>query len=453
MGPVKPDAYAPAPETRIEHPEWSVNATIYQINTRQFTPEGTFRAATEHLPRLKDLGVTILWLMPIHPIGVENRKGGLGSPYAVRDYYGVNEEFGTLEDLKAFVDAAHEQGFKVILDWVANHTAWDNVLVTEHPEWYARDYKGDFSPTPWWDWDDIIDLDYSSRDLREYMTRAMRYWVEDVDVDGFRCDVAGFVPTDFWDQVRAELDTVKPVFMLAEWEARDLHEAAFDMTYAWSWNDTLHKIAHGKAGVDALRVYYAWDAKAYQRDSIRMLFVSNHDKNAWEGTEYEQFGPALDAAIVLSVVSKGMPLVHNGQEAGLDKRLKFFDKDPIEWQAHPMGDFYRRLIDLRTRTTALWSGKHGAPMVNVPSTDNDSLLVFVRQDEATKVFAAFNLTPETVSGTLQESLFPGRYTDFTTGETVTLDDGHELTMEPWSYLLLLAEGDGVEVDPELHPMA
>ena len=186
--------------------------------------------------------------MPVHPIGEENRKGVLGSPYAVKDYLGVNPEFGTLEDLRHFVDAAHDLGLHVILDWVANHTAWDNRLVEEHPEWYARDWKGDFRPTPWWDWDDIIDLDYDNPDLRRYMTEAMKFWVREVDVDGYRCDVAGFVPVDFWDNVRRELDEIKPVFMLAEWESRDLHARAFDMTYGWSWNETLHKIAHGKAG-------------------------------------------------------------------------------------------------------------------------------------------------------------------------------------------------------------
>ena len=183
---------------------------------------------------------------------------------------------------------------------MANHSAWDCNLTTEHPEWYTRDWKGDFSPTVWWDWADIIDLDFDQPGLRRYMTEAMVWWVREVDVDGFRCDVAGFVPTDFWDTARREMEAVKPVFMLAEWEARDLHTAAFDMTYAWHWNDVVHKIAVGQADVNALRVYYSWNEKAYPRDIMRMLFVSNHDKNAWEGTEFEQFGEALEAAIVLS---------------------------------------------------------------------------------------------------------------------------------------------------------
>jgi len=190
------NTYQLVPFVKIQHPEWSKNATIYQINTRQFTPEGTFRAAENHLPRLKELGADILWLMPVQEIGVKNRKGSLGSPYSVKDYYHVNPEFGSLGDLKHFVNAAHAQGLHVILDWVANHTAWDNPLVTEHPEWYALDWKGDFRPTPWWDWPDIIDLDYGQEGVRKYMTEALKYWVIEADIDGYRCDVAGFLPTD-----------------------------------------------------------------------------------------------------------------------------------------------------------------------------------------------------------------------------------------------------------------
>ena len=197
---VSASRYQPEPYIKISHPEWSRNAAVYQINTRQFTPEGTFKAAQEQLPRLQVMGVDILWLMPIHPIGEKNRKGTLGSPYSVKDYFGVNPEFGTEQDFRDFVNAAHELGMKVILDWVANHSAWDNPLVDEHPEWYSRDWKGDFHPTPWWDWSDIIDFDYSQPGIRQYMTEAMTYWVSEFDVDGYRCDVAGYVPLDFLEQ-------------------------------------------------------------------------------------------------------------------------------------------------------------------------------------------------------------------------------------------------------------
>ncbi|GAB3073888.1 alpha-amylase family glycosyl hydrolase [Intrasporangium mesophilum] len=431
------NAYEPAPEIRVTHPEWSRSATIYQINQRQFTPEGTFRAAEAHLPRLRDLGVDIVWIMPVNPIGEVNRKGPLGSPYAVKDYLAVNPEFGTLEDLRHFVATAHDLGLHVILDWVANHTAWDNHLVTEHPEWYARDWRGDFRPTPWWDWEDIIDLDFSQPGLREYMTEAMKYWVREADIDGFRCDVAGFVPVDFWDNVRRELDEIKPVFMLGEWEARDLHVGAFDMTYAWSWNETMHRIAKGVTDVEALKVYYAWNDRFYQRDAYRMLFVSNHDKNAWEGTEYEQFGDALEPAIVLSVVSEGMPLIYNGQEAGSDKRLAFFDKDEIEWRQDPQGELYRRLFALKKAHRALWNGSWGGRMVRVPNTDEKSVLSFVRAADGDRVFAAFNLSAAPQTVTLGDGPQVGVWVDAFDGTQVSLGRDDRMTLPAWGYRVLV----------------
>ncbi|CCI52324.1 MAG: alpha-amylase family glycosyl hydrolase [Tetrasphaera jenkinsii] len=431
------DRYLPAPGVEITHPEWSRSATIYQINTRQFTAEGTLAAAAQQLPRVRDLGVDIVWLMPINPIGEVNRKGSLGSPYAVRDYLAVNPELGTLEDLKSFVAQAHELGLKVILDWVANHTAWDNHLVTDHPEWYARDWKGEFTPTPWWDWDDIIDLDYDVPEMRRYMTEAMCYWVREADIDGYRCDVAGLVPVDFWDNVRRELDEIKPVFMLAEWEARDLHVRAFDMTYAWTWNDTMHHIAQGKATVEALYGFYAWNAKGYPRDAIRMMFVSNHDKNSWDGTEYEMFGDAVHAAIVLSVVGEGMPLLYNGQEAGNEKRLKFFEKDPIEWREHPMADFYRSLFALKHATSALWNGAWGARMVNVRNSAFREVLSFVRADDQSRIFCVLNLSGAEQTITFDNGPHLGAWREHFTQESVELGADSSMTIEPWGYRVFL----------------
>jgi glycosidase len=436
--------YQPQSAVRITHPEWTKHAAIYQINTRQFTPEGTFRAAAAQLPRLKALGVTIIWLMPIHEIGVQNRKGTLGSPYAVRDYYSVNPEFGTPDDLREFVRAAHDLGLYVILDWVANHTAWDNVLVAEHPEWYVRDWKGDFRPTPWWDWEDVIDLDFDQPGLRAYMTEAMKYWVAEFDIDGYRCDVAGFVPTDFWENVRRELDAMKPVFMLAEWESRDLHVAAFDMTYAWSWHDALAHIAAGRETVNSLYVYYSWNEKAYPADIMRMTFVSNHDKNAWDGTEFELFGDAREAAIVLSVIGEGMPLIYNGQEVGNPRRLAFFERDPIGWdQEHPNGALYTRLLALKRANSALWNAAWGARMIRVPNSAPLQVLSFVRQNARDKVFAVFNFSPLEQTVTLRETLYVGDYTDFFSGERVTFAPDAALSLPPWGYRVLVA---GDEMD-------
>ena len=192
------------------------------------------------------------------------------------------------------------------------------------------------------------------------MTDVMKWWVAEVGMDGFRCDVAGFVPLDFWDNLRAELDAIRPVFMLAEWDTRDLHARAFDMTYAWDWHNTVHDIAMGKADVGALGGYYYRNNNSWPADGMRMLFVSNHDKNSWDGTQFELFGDALENAIVLSVISEGMPMIYNGQEAGNPKRLAFFEKDPIEWREHPIGELYQRLLELKKSNTALWNGHWGA---------------------------------------------------------------------------------------------
>ncbi|TXI50429.1 MAG: alpha-amlyase [Lysobacter sp.] len=437
VNPADDPRYQPKPYVNVRNPEWAKNAVLYQINLRQFTPEGTLRAAQRELPRLKRLGVDVLWLMPIHPIGAKNRKGTLGSPYSVRDYYGVNPEFGDFDDLKAFVDDAHAQGMRVILDWVANHTAWDNPLLQQHPEWYARDWKGDFHPTPWWDWSDIINLDYSQPGLRRYMTEAMKYWVREAGVDGYRCDVAGFVPLDFWDNLRSELDAIKPVFMLAEWESRDLHARAFDATYAWSWYDSLHRIAKGHADVNAMYVYYSWNEAFFPRGGMRMTFVSNHDKNAWEGTEFEAFGDGVKAAMVLSFVSEGIPMLYNGQEAGNTKRLAFFEKDPIVWREHPHGALYADLIRLKKNTTALWNGRWGASMIHVPNDRAAQVLSFVRRDDNGKVFAVFNLSaaPQTVR--FQDALFHGDYIEHFGGRSETLDASTSMTLKPWEYRVYL----------------
>jgi glycosidase len=428
------DQYQPTPYVKIKHPEWARKAVMYQINTRQFTKEGTFKAAEKHFPRLKDLGVDILWIMPINEIGQKNRKGTLGSPYSVKDYYSVNPEFGTMDDFKHFVNEAHKQGFHVILDWVANHTAWDNKLQSEHPDWYDKDWKGDFRPTPWWDWSDIINLNYNNPGLRKYMTEAMKYWVREADIDGYRCDVAGFIPVDFWNNARKEMDRIKPVFMLAEWESRDLHEYAFDMTYAWTWHEKMQSIAQGKTkDLGGLFVYYSWNESSFPKDGIRMVGVTNHDQNAWEGTEFEIFGKALNAAIVLSVVGEGMPMIYNGQEAGNPKRLKFFEKDEIIWRNHPNGELYKKLFALKHSNSTLLNWGHNATMNLVPNSKPDKVLSFARQNDKDKIFVVLNFSnlPQTV--TFKETLYHGKYTEYFSGKSVEMDETTKMILPPWSY--------------------
>ena len=426
-----PDPYAPLSFEGIEHPAWSRRAIIYEINTRQFTADGTLVAATRELPRLKALGVDILWLMPIQPIGEKNRKGTLGSPYSVRDYRAVNPELGTKADLKAFVDRAHALGMKVILDWVANHTAWDNRWVTEHPDWYMRDWKGAHVSTPWWDWSDIIDLDYSKPALRREMAGAMASWVRDVGIDGFRCDVAGYVPPDFWAQVRRDLEAVKPVWMLAEFNQRDLHLGSFDSSYAWPWAEAVGNIAKGKADTGALYGFYSENESAWPTGAQRMIFTSNHDENSWSGTEFERFGPALDNAFALLFTSEGIPLVYNGQEAGNEKRLKFFERDPIVWRKHADGALIHDWIAFRKAHPSLDNAPWGARMVQVKNSDAQKLFSFERAGNGDAVFVIQNYSAEGRSATLADIPHPGNWTE-KGGAATALIKGTALRLAPWS---------------------
>ncbi len=438
--PAGDDRYIPRNYVELKHPEWSKNATIYEVNVRQYTAEGTFNAFAAHLPRLKEMGVDIIWLMPIHPIGVKNRKGSLGSEYSVKDYYGVNPEYGNLDDLKALVKKIHEMGMHVILDWVANHSAWDNPLAAEHPDWYTKTPEGNFQPTPWYDWDDVIDFDYNVPAMRKYMTDALKYWVKEADIDGYRCDVAGFIPVDFWDNARAELDAINPVFMLAEWESRDLYKKAFDMTYAWSLWDKMKDATTHKKGVGGLVEYMAHDVSTVPRDAYRMTFTDNHDKNSWEGNQFSNFGDGLPACMVLCSVINGMPLVYSGQEAGLAHSLKFFDKDTIEWKAHPFYDLYKRLFALKHQNPALWNGARGGEMVRIYNDQPGTVISFSREKDGNRVIPVFNFSDKPVSVILQTKYQAGAYTDYFTGNPVELKGEDRLSLPAWGYSVLVKSG-------------
>ena len=429
-------AYQPKPYVQLQHPDWSKNSTIYEVNIRQYTPEGTFKAFESHLPRLKAMGVDIIWLMPIHPIGVKNRKGTLGSYYSVKDYMAVNPEFGTIDDFKSLIKKIHASGMHVIIDWVANHSAWDNKLVTEHPEWYSKNNEGNFQPTPWYDWDDIIDFDYEQPELRKYMTEALKFWVDETDIDGYRCDVAGFIPVDFWDNVRVELEAIKPVFMLAEWEDRDMLKNAFDMTYAWTLWNKLREIAKEGKPVGGLIEYMAHDVSTFPRDGYKMTFTDNHDKNSWEGNQYSNFGPALETCIVFAATVNGMPLVYSGQEAGLDRSLRFFDKDTIIWKNHRNEQLYTQLFDLKHKNQALWNGKHGGQMVRVYNDSQDKIISFYREMNENKVLPIFNFSNETVNVTLNTKFAADTYTELFSKKTYKLQGNDPIELPAWGYIVL-----------------
>ncbi|MCF6184724.1 MAG: alpha-amylase, partial [Bacteroidales bacterium] len=372
-------------------PERTKKSNIYEVNIRQHTPKGTIKAFEKHIPRLKKTGVDILWLMPIFPISEKNRKGTLGSYYAVANYKKVNPEFGTNEDLHHLIKTAHKDSMLVILDWVANHTGWDNPWITEHPDWYTHDSIGNIvSPVP--DWTDVADLNYNNKAMRNEMVNSMKYWLTDFDVDGFRCDVAMMVPTDFWDSARVELDKVKPVFMLAEAEQPDLMKKAFDMNYAWNLYHIMNEIAKGKQNADSLRKYFENDPKTYPQKVYRMAFTSNHDENSWNGTVYERMPHSYKTFAALTFVAPGMPLIYSGQEACLNKRLRFFDKDTIDWSNLEMQDFYAKLIKLKNENPALWNGKAGSPAYFINTSNPEQILSFKRIKNDNTILVIMNLS-------------------------------------------------------------
>lgn len=375
----------------VKHPEWSKNANIYEVNIRQYSPEGTFNAFKKDLPRLKEMGVKILWLMPIQPIGELNRKGTKGSYYSVKDYKAVNPEFGTEEDFKALVNEAHEMGFKVILDWVANHSAWDNVW-TVNKDWYNLTEDGNFQP-PVEDWSDVIDLNYDNQDMRDAMTDALVYWVREFDIDGYRCDVAGMVPTDFWVNAHKEMDKVKDVFMLAEDGDPELLHEAFDMNYAWEYAHIIREIASGEQTFEDLDALFARDAERFPKNVYRMYFTSNHDENSWNGTDPGMYGDNFENFVVLSATVAGMPLIYNGQESVLDKQLEFFEKDQIDWKDYSYQDFYTMLLDLNTNNQALWNGEYGGDFTKIESPE--STYAYSRKKGQDEVYVAINISEET----------------------------------------------------------
>ncbi len=421
----------------VNHPEWCYNKTIYEVNIRQYTASGTFKEFESQLPRLKKMGVGILWLMPINPIGEKNRKGTLGSYYSVKDYLGVNPEFGSIDDFKSLVNEIHKLGMHVIIDWVANHTAWDNRLAIDHPEWYTKDSLGNFvSPVP--DWHDVIDLNYSNIELRRYMINALKYWVKECDIDGYRCDVASMVPTDFWIDARKELDNLKPVFMLAESDDPALHQA-FDMTYDWRVYSTLNDIVSGKKNLDSLKLVFKNDENNFSKDAIRMQFTTNHDENSWHGTAIKRLDGAVDAFSAFTFVIPGMPLIYNGQEAGINKSLDFFEKDTIDWSDLKYEKFYKTLIELKKNNKALLCGSRGGDLevlnYNVEDTTMKQKVVFpfIREKAGDEVFAIFNFSDREQKIKIKSDKVNGEYKNLFSGSISQFNNFADFVLPPWGF--------------------
>lgn len=428
-------------------PDWMTNAVIYEANLRQGTPTRDLKGLQRQLPRLRDLGVDVIWLMPIHPISETNRKGTLGSYYAVKDYKAVNPEFGTMEDFKEFVRTAHHHGMKVILDEVCNHTGCDNAWVTEHPEYYAKDKEGKmFGP---FDWTDTYKLDYSNPATREAMADALKFWIQEADIDGYRCDVAMEVPTDFWEWVRPQLQAIKPVFMLAEASKPDLLLRAFDADYAWPMKDVFNAIA-ATEGVNAyakehnqnlpkssaadIKNLIDRQKKEFPKGSVHMNMVTNHDLNSWEGTEFDRYGEAVGAFAVLSYTLPGMPMLYTGQETGFNHAFEFFETDNVQpvYEENDMTRFYEIMNSLKHSNSAL-NVKDAEAVTEFLPTDNEKVLAFERLNGDDRLVVVVNLSADAATLNFAgQAPATGDLYDVFTGATGALPS----TLNPWQYVVL-----------------
>lgn len=414
--------------------EMAETAVIYEVNVRQFSPEGTFAAVTKEIPNIKKLGVKILWLMPIHPIGEENRKEGLGSYYSIKDYRGINPEFGNADDLRELIAEAHKNGIYVIMDWVANHTAWDHPWVKQHPDWYETDKEGKMiSP---YDWTDVVALNYDNQEMRKAMVADMKYWLDEFEIDGFRCDMAHEVPTDFWDWAKPQLASGREIFMLGETENTDLlANDAFDAAYGWELHHIMNDIANGKKNVSAIDSYMASLSSKWQPDDYKLLFTSNHDENSWAGTEYERMGDAVETFAALTYALPSVPLIYNGQEEDFNRRLKFFVKDSIDRNPNAkMRGIYEKLGELKITNEAFNGGKKAAAYERIKTSDDQSILAFKRKKNSTEAYFVGNFTKA-----VKEVSIPitGTFKNFMSGKEITLDGKSKVKFQPWEYYILV----------------
>ena len=401
--------------------DWVKDAVLYEVYLRSFSKEGTFKSLERRLPELKELGVTVLWLMPIHPTGELNRKGKLGSPYSVQDFYKVNPEFGTLDDFKSLVAATHAQGMKIIIDLVANHAAWDSRLIMEHPDWFTTNDAGAIvSPNA--DWTDVADLNYGQHELRKYMIEMMKYWVRDIGIDGYRCDVAEKVPTDFWNRARKELDKIKPVIMVSEGTIPEHHVEAFDLTYSWTVYDVLAKVIDGSTPVKIFDDILTTESYQFPKGSLRMRFNTNHDNNAWDAPAVSKFTmQGAKATALLTFTYPGVPLIYDGEEAGNDKKLSLFEKVDIDWtKNYDFRAFYQALTRLRSSHPALRRGDY----ISAKNSEGEKVYSYLRRLGDDQVLVVINFAHESRSVTIDLSGWKsGDLKEYFTGSVTTPQNG------------------------------
>lgn len=418
----------------VKRVDWRLNTTMYEVNIRQYTPEGTFRAFAEHLPRLKDMGIETLWLMPITPIAKKNMKGTLGSYYACSDYTAINPEFGTLADFKALVKKAHSLNFKLIIDWVANHTGWDHVWTETNPDFYKRDEKGAIKIAS--GMDDIIELNYQNPRLVKAMIEAMQYWVKECDIDGFRCDLSSWVALDFWKQARPELDQLKPLLWLGEMDAIESNPylQVFDIAYAWTWMHVSEAFYKKDRDVHKLVTLLRNYNSSYPAGATGLFFSSNHDENSWNGTEYEKYGEMALLMAVLSCTSEGLPLIYSGQELPNTKRLLFFDKDVIEWkEPFTLHEFYKKLLTLRRTHPALTGGNTEVKTEIFQPEADEHIIGFLRTFKDKQVLVLLNFSPYPTTFTVSNIGLKDTFSELFSGEKKNCSLDQKFQLNQWGY--------------------
>ncbi len=416
---------------------WVHSTNIYEVNLRQYTAAGTFAAFANHLPRLKEMGVEVLWFMPVTPISVKNRKGTLGSYYACSSYVQTNPEFGTIDEFKALVQQIHALGMKVIIDWVANHTGWDHEWTVSNPEYYTQDHQGNFKP-PVDNWEDVIHLNFYNPALRKAMIDAMQFWVKECGIDGFRCDMAMLVPADFWVEARRALDQIRPLFWLGEFDQwnDEPYAHAFDVSYSWHWMHISEEYYKNHRRIVELDKVLSGYRQKQPTHHLRSFFTSNHDENSWNGSEYEKYGNMALPLAVFSCTWDGIPLVYSGQELPNKKRLQFFDKDEIEWTAAPaLHQFYQTLLQLRKQNPALQSGHEQGITWRIATDHPDQVFCFVRKNKEDEVLVMLNFSDQAVHFQLHDMRVRGMFKDIFTAEQIQSTD--QLLLEPWSYKVMV----------------
>ncbi|MFT3981833.1 MAG: alpha-amylase family glycosyl hydrolase [Ferruginibacter sp.] len=418
----------------FQQPSFLASSNIYCVNLRQYTPEGTFAAFSGHLPRLKDMGVEIIWFMPIHPIGKVRKKGTLGSYYSISDYTDTNPEFGSKADFRQLVEYAHSLGIKVIMDWVANHAAWDNVWTKDHPDFFERDAEGNFKPP--YDWDDVIQVNHNNPDEQQAMIDAMLYWIREFDIDGFRADLAHLTPLPFWINARVQASSVKDnLVWLAETENIEYHQA-FDISFTWKWMHATEEYCKGQQPFSALTDCLQYYKTDFPSDALRLWFTSNHDENSWNGTAFEKYGDYVKALSVFNATWQGLPLIYSGEEDMLDKRLLFFDKDPIEWKnGFAWHGFYKTLLELRKNCAAIGSDPESFPQW-IPGTREKELIAFYRSRGSSVLITAINMSKEKQVFSASIPELNGMYTNIFTGKEIWLNEDIVMELEAGEFAVL-----------------